>query len=443
MAALLLVAVLAERAMGDEVSFSSDIAPILLENCQSCHGPKKVEGGYRVDTFEAAAGEGDSGLLGFLAADLEESEAFRRIISNDESERMPLDSDPLSKEQTELLKRWIEQGAKFDGQDPKIDLVTLVARAAQPDPPEKYPHPLPLTAMQFSHDGQHLFVGGYHEVTVWSVGDGKLLRRITNIGQRTLALDLSPDGKVLAVAGGAPGRNGSIRTIDVATGELRSVLGLSGDLVMDVRFSPDGKHIAAGNVARELLVFDAESGETVHTISRHSDWVNAVAWSPDGTKLVTGSRDKFCKVFDAKTGELTYSYNHGQPVKGITFLPNGTEVFSSGSDNKVQRWQIANGKKAAEFVFGDEVFKLPALTESLFAVSADKTVRQIDPKENKEVRQFLGHEDWPLSVDVHAGTKRLATGDYRGEVRIWNTEDGAPVVTFTAAPGYSRQLSAK
>ena len=36
----------------DPVSFRKSIAPILINNCLACHGPKKAEGSYRVDTFE-------------------------------------------------------------------------------------------------------------------------------------------------------------------------------------------------------------------------------------------------------------------------------------------------------------------------------------------------------------------------------------------------------
>ena len=41
------------QALGQApVSFVRDIAPVLVKQCQGCHGPKKVKGGYRVDTFE-------------------------------------------------------------------------------------------------------------------------------------------------------------------------------------------------------------------------------------------------------------------------------------------------------------------------------------------------------------------------------------------------------
>ena len=82
-------------ALAEPVSFKRDVAPILLNNCLACHGPKKAEAGYRIDTFERATAAGDSTQPGFIANKLEESEAFRRIVSTDKAERMPLDGDPL------------------------------------------------------------------------------------------------------------------------------------------------------------------------------------------------------------------------------------------------------------------------------------------------------------------------------------------------------------
>src|SRR5438477_11183993 len=67
----------------EPVSFKRDIAPVLLSNCLACHGPKKSEGGYRIDTFERLTAAGDSTQPGFVKKDLEGSRACRRITSTD------------------------------------------------------------------------------------------------------------------------------------------------------------------------------------------------------------------------------------------------------------------------------------------------------------------------------------------------------------------------
>lgn len=419
------------------VSFRKDIAPLLQDGCLACHGPKKAEGGYRVDSFERAMKAGESGTAAFTAGKLEESEAFRRITSTDADERMPLESDPLPADKIELFKRWLQEGAKFDGSSPTADLVTIIPPPMHPEPPAAYPFPMAVTALVFSADGKQLIVGGYHELTVWNPVDGKLVSRFKNVGQRTYALSLSPDGKLLAAGCGAPGRLGETRLFDPATGELKNVLGSTGDVVLDVAFSPQGDRLAVGAADGIVRVFEVASGKELLTINSHSDWVSAVAWNADGSQLVTGSRDKTAKVFDTKTGELLVTYSgHGQTVKGVAFHPDGKEVFSSGGDNKIHRWKIADAKKTAEVAFGGEVYKLIRSGDFLFATSADKTVRQFDAKTQAAVRSYAGHGDWALSVAYHGGTKRVASGGFDGSVRIWNAEDGKLVTSFIAAPGY-------
>src|SRR5439155_16738350 len=109
-----------------------------------------------------------------------------------------------------LIERWIKGDAKFDGADTKAPLVTLIPRTPPPEPPSVYRHPVPLLALAFSRDGQELAAGGYHVITIWNPADGHLLRRVKNVPQRTHGLEYSPDGALLAAAGGSPGQFGEV-----------------------------------------------------------------------------------------------------------------------------------------------------------------------------------------------------------------------------------------
>jgi WD40 repeat protein len=419
------------------VSFKRDIAPVLLSNCLACHGPKKSEGGYRIDTFERLTAAGDSTQPGFVKKDLESSEAFRRIISTDVKERMPLEGDPLPPEQVALLKQWIESGLPFDGPDVKASLASYIPPPTHPAAPEKYRGTMPITAVEFTPDGSQLVVGGYHELTVWNASDGSLVRRIGGVGQRTYAIHFSPDGQFVAVACGTPGKHGEVRLLKPESGELVKVLGMTTDVVFDCAFNPQGDRLATAAADGVVRIFDVASGSEQLTVTSHSDWVFAVAWNSDGTQLATGSRDKTAKVFDAKTGELLITYNgHNQPVRGVLFHPDGKEVFSAGSDNKLHRWSIAEGKKAADVGLGGEAYKLTPAAESFFASSADNKVRQFNATDQKLARELTGAKDWVLSTAYNSAAKRLAGGAFDGQVFVWNAADGTLVTSFYAAPGF-------
>lgn len=437
--ALLILSLCINVSFADPISFKKDIAPILQDNCFACHGPKKAEGGYRVDNFEKLTAPGDSGSHGFEAKNLDGSESFRRIVSTDPDERMPKDGDPLPPEQVALIKQWLEEGAVYDGGDPKAALTSIVPAPVHPPAPSEYRATLPITAILFSPDGKELFVGGYHEITVWNPENGQLVRRIGNVGQRTYGMSLKQDGSQLAVACGAPGRLGEVRIYNPATGELVKVIAPTADVAYDVQWSPAGDRLATCAADGVVRLFDAASFAEQLVITSHSDWVFAIAWSPDGAKLATASRDKTAKVFDATTGELTITYSaHNAPVRGVMFHPDGAEVYSSGANNKWERWKIADGTRTKE-VGMTGPYKLVRVGESFFLPTEEPRIRQFKANEGDQVREFPGAVDWCLSVAAHEATGRVAAGTFDGEIRLWNLADGAPLLNFHAAPGFVKK----
>jgi len=102
------------------IEFNRDIRPILSDRCFTCHGPDKANRvtELRFDT-EAGAKIGLSeGRQSIVPGHPAKSELYRRIASNDESVRMPpaaMGHAKLSNEEIESVRRWIEQGAKWQG----------------------------------------------------------------------------------------------------------------------------------------------------------------------------------------------------------------------------------------------------------------------------------------------------------------------------------------
>ncbi len=89
------------------VSYIQDIKPILKARCYSCHGSMKQKGGLRLDTFATLKAGGKSGPpLG-----VSHSLLLAKVTIADESERMPQESSPLSKEEIEKLRQWLAEGA--------------------------------------------------------------------------------------------------------------------------------------------------------------------------------------------------------------------------------------------------------------------------------------------------------------------------------------------
>jgi hypothetical protein len=94
-------------------SFNRDIRPLLSDRCYACHGPdsNRRESELRLDTQEGAH------AAAVVPGDAEISEVWLRITSDDPDTMMPpRDSKKpaLSSAERELIRQWIDAGAKYE-----------------------------------------------------------------------------------------------------------------------------------------------------------------------------------------------------------------------------------------------------------------------------------------------------------------------------------------
>lgn len=114
------LAIVARRAPAEEaeIGYRHDILPILSDRCFKCHGPDSAsrQAGLRLDRLDAATAELDSGATAIVPGDVAKSAVVARITSTDPDEMMPPpDSGKvLSAAEKDVLRRWIEQGAKYE-----------------------------------------------------------------------------------------------------------------------------------------------------------------------------------------------------------------------------------------------------------------------------------------------------------------------------------------
>lgn len=96
---------------GKRVDYLRDVKPIFKERCFACHGALKQEGNLRLDTAAMMRQGGDGGAA-IVAGRPDESPLIERITAPDAETRMPPEGAPLSPEEAERIRRWIEQGAQ-------------------------------------------------------------------------------------------------------------------------------------------------------------------------------------------------------------------------------------------------------------------------------------------------------------------------------------------
>ena len=144
---------------------------------------------------------------------------------------------------------------------------------------------------------------------------------------------LSPDGRHVAVSGGAEG--GQVLVRRLADGEVTSFAGT--EHTEPVAWSPDGRSLAVVG-SNELRVVDLAT-RVVRTIARvPGDWHFGAAWNQDGIILIGGSHLRRLPVAGGHVADV---YNPDPEILGQTspsFLPDGRRfLYAQDSENPARR----------------------------------------------------------------------------------------------------------
>lgn len=103
----------------DVVDYNFHIRPILSDKCFACHGPDNNtrEAGLRLDTEEGAYGAlaDHPDMFAIVPGKPEDSEVYHRLVTDDDTYRMPPVSSnlTLTTHEIDLVTKWIEQGAVY------------------------------------------------------------------------------------------------------------------------------------------------------------------------------------------------------------------------------------------------------------------------------------------------------------------------------------------
>jgi hypothetical protein len=97
------------RASAADVDFNRDVARVLAGHCLDCHNDFDLKGGLDLSTQQGARAGGDSGPV-ITGGKLDGSLLWQRVADDE----MPPEA-PLRDEDKQVLRRWIEAGAKWGG----------------------------------------------------------------------------------------------------------------------------------------------------------------------------------------------------------------------------------------------------------------------------------------------------------------------------------------
>ena len=291
------------------------------------------------------------------------------------------------------------------------------------------PTAAPVTALEFVSGGAELLVGSQAGLSQRSWPELDVQRTLPVKLQQIHDLRLSPNRKLLAVAGGIPAAQGEVVIVNWPDGSTHRRLSGHRDVVYAVAWKHDASNLAAASLDRLCRVFDARSGRQLLKLSGHSRGLSCVTFLPHHNLLLTAGIDHSLRRWNLDSGELEMSaQNHTQPVLDLALRPVPTAsaaaglpmICTSSADRTIRLWQPTIGRMVRFVRLTTTVALAVEWTPDgrwIVASCRDGHLRVIDPDTAEVVQDTPAIDGWAYSLAVHPEGKRVAIGGQSGALR--------------------------
>jgi DNA-binding beta-propeller fold protein YncE len=428
--ALLPCALALARAQAPKpVVFSTQVLPLLRQNCMACHSGPSPSSGYSLETREKLLKGGRHGAA--IVAGKSAQGTFLGYLTGAIKPQMP-PGKPLDKETISVLRRWIDEGAVVDSFESKPIALLNGTPSATPAPVSAPAHVIhtPITALAYTLDGNLLAVAGYKSVALWDTKTGTQINTFSGCAGQVQSLAFSGDGKRLAVAGGVPGVSGEVLVFDLASSKVVAKVDRHKDVVQSVAFHPKENEILTASLDKTVKRWDLTANICLQTVKDHADTVLSVTYSPDGTLFATGSVDRTAKIFDTKTGKRLATLNgHNDSIVRVVFNADGTKLATLSSDKTMKLWTVKRGNidNPDRTHYESEPFLSAAFSPDgqFFAYSLTNNRVKVWAGNTQDYKREWGDAtDWPQALTFSPDSKTIATGTVDGHVLLWQLSDG-------------------
>lgn len=207
-----------------------------------------------------------------------------------------------------------------------------------------------VTALHWNAAGDRIYSASEdHTVRIWGV-DGTEQSQFQDFTGPVIGLALSPDGTLLAVAGGdetqltKPGF-AQLRKI---TGEVVHELTAPKRAATDIAFTPDGKQVVVTGLDEQAHQFQVDTGALVGDYTGHSRPTNSVAFAANGTLALTASGGRFKGKNELHVWSLSdrKAVTGLEPAEGrlnrIAVSPDGKWLAVAAADKTATVWDLSS-----------------------------------------------------------------------------------------------------
>lgn len=435
-----------------KTTYAEHVLPILKDACVSCHGADKQRGGLALHTYQALLQGGSSGEV-VKPGDADASRLYL-LMAHKAQPAMPPKSPKLEQAKLDLVAKWISEGALENAgskpvvMKPKADVgLTSIVRGRPPVPPLPT-KPLPLdpvvktakanaiTALASSPWAPLVAVGGQKQVLLYNSDTLDLVGVLAFPEGVPQVLKFSRNGSLLLAGGGRAGKSGKVVVWSVATGERIIEVGDETDAVLGADISPDQTQIALGGPGKMIRVYSTKDASLIREIKKHTDWIYSVEYSPDGVLLATADRNGGVFVWEAHTGREYFALRgHTAAVTDLSWRMDSNVLATISEDTTLRLWEMENGGQIKSWGAHGGGGQSVRFTHDNRLVSSgrDRVVKVWD-QNGAQQRAFETLPDVAVRATFTHDGARVVTGDWSGQLRVFQTADGRGLGLLAANP---------
>ena len=291
-------------------------------------------------------------------------------------------------------------------------------------------------------------------VNLWDATTGDIIHEFNEFTSQFYSVAWSEDGQRLA----AETWGNNIVVWDVADAKQNRVFpaiasSFNDYLNSDIGFawSPDERHFVTGTPDGDIYIRNWTNGKLVRVLEGHTELINSLVWSPGGDFIASGAEDSTARIWDAKTGlELSSLRAHPEKqekklrsVGSIDWAPDGSKLLIGERGRQLYIWDLETFQEVGIFDAHEEAvdsaFWSPDGTKvaSIDGYNGGRTIRIWDAA-SQIVLQHIQLENYRhfTQISWSPDSHFLASGDWSGDIHIWEVDSGQIVDTFLFQASY-------
>ncbi len=274
----------------------------------------------------------------------------------------------------------------------------------------------------------------------WNMDTGARMWELPGDGHQA-DLAFSPDGKCLAVADSLQ----NVRIYDRQTLQRIQIIDTFVGYAPHLTFSPDGTRIAANQADNSVRIWDAERGTVIETIRGQNSRVQNVAFRPASTEIAFGTVRDFVFVYDAGAEQGTTLLRTQQDrITAIGFSPEGSQLASCGEDGLIQTWDVRQGGTGTRLAkIATPLRSLAYSPDGRFLATCgdDQIARVWDLAAAKCVTEFAAHSRGLQAIAYSPDGTLIATAGRSRQVKVWEPLSGRVKHSFEHAKREVRSVA--